>query len=83
MGGTLDATAEPGRGAMFRLALPLKRAASQVVAEETDAKRTSQRDEALRTSLILLAEDHPTNRRVVELILKDHPVRLVTVEKVS
>jgi CheY-like chemotaxis protein len=34
----------------------------------------------MHTIRVLLAEDHPTNQRVVQLILAGHPVELITVE---
>jgi len=77
MGGDLEAASTPGEGAVFtlRLALPLaadetSEAASQpVAAVEIGARRR-----------VLLAEDHPTNRRVVQLILEVVDVDLTCVE---
>ncbi|RAK65592.1 PAS domain-containing hybrid sensor histidine kinase/response regulator [Phenylobacterium kunshanense] len=77
MGGALDAEAEPGRGATFTLTLDLPRSATpspqRVEAEFED-------DVSVGGLRVLLAEDHPTNRRVVELILGSAGVDLACVE---
>lgn len=85
MGGELQAASIPGRGSVFRLLLPLPR--SRPLADydasggrdraETEALRLPARAGPLR---VLLAEDHPTNRRVVELILEPLGVELTAVE---
>ncbi|HKT53658.1 MAG TPA: response regulator, partial [Caulobacteraceae bacterium] len=80
MGGSLEATSEPGKGAAFTLALCLPlMAQSQLVDGECGAptERAAGGEESLR---ILLAEDHPTNRRVVQLILEPLGVDLTCVE---
>jgi PAS domain S-box-containing protein len=79
MGGTLEAVSEPGKGSAFTLtlALPRARAIEGVVsAASLDA-------EAARLThgpKVLLAEDHPTNRKVVSLILESVGVALTVVE---
>jgi len=80
MSGSLDASSEPNQGAVFRLSLPLERALPIESMETPHAGPAKMPDDHTRTPLILLAEDHPTNRRVVELILQHQPVRLVQVE---
>jgi len=79
MGGALDACAEPGRGTVFTLTLPLVRAAAAPGADAAPAAASLADDErpALR---VLLAEDHPINRRVVQLILESAGVDLTCVE---
>jgi PAS domain S-box-containing protein len=81
MGGTIEARSRPGEGSTFSFALPL---APAPVADTTDAvgAQDGEPDEALRgrRPRILLAEDHPTNRRVVEFILDPLDVELVSVE---
>ena len=79
MGGELDASAEPGAGAVFTLTLPLTRAARRPVAEpELTAAEAAGVDQ--RALKVLLAEDHPINRRVVQLILEAAGVDLTCVE---
>ena len=80
MGGALEASSEPGQGAEFTLSLslPLVSQAEQAMADHAAAAATKGAcDESLR---ILLAEDHPTNRRVVQLILEPLGVDLTCVE---
>jgi PAS domain S-box-containing protein len=70
MGGEIRATSEPGRGACFRVAIPLQRAAPPdrpaAVAIAGLGRAEVEADQVLR---VLLAEDHEINQRVVELIL--------------
>jgi signal transduction histidine kinase/AmiR/NasT family two-component response regulator len=79
MGGSLEAEATPGQGARFVLSLDLARCAGPMdVWGDADA---SQPDvDPLLGLRVLLAEDHPTNRRVVELILGAAGVELTCVE---
>jgi PAS domain S-box-containing protein len=62
MGGVLDGEGRPGRGATFWFEIPLAAAAASAPAEPPCAPP----DNGLR---ILLADDHPTNRQVVQLML--------------
>jgi len=75
MGGAITAVSEPGRGSTFTVVLPLAR---------TDAEAAATTEEAATTDLssmkILVAEDHPTNRAVVQLILEPFGVDLTMVE---
>ncbi|MBO9502132.1 response regulator [Brevundimonas sp. A19_0] len=75
MGGTLDCESEPGGGACFMLSVPLKRVAAPVA--EAPAAPVAESREGLT---ILVADDHPTNRKVVELILSQVGARMVLVE---
>ena len=78
MGGTLSADGAPGQGATFTLTLDLAKAPS------THAVRADEDDQIEAAPLqgvrILLAEDHPVNRRVVELILGAAGASLTSVE---
>jgi PAS domain S-box-containing protein len=64
MGGVLDAEGRDGEGATFWFDLPLPPAEAQAQAEA--AADLEAPDRPLR---VLLADDHPTNRKVVELML--------------
>jgi len=66
MGGVLDAEGREGEGAAFWFDLPLMPAESADEAPETALAETP--DRPLR---VLLADDHPTNRKVIELMLED------------
>jgi len=66
MGGALDAASSPGEGATFTLTLPLVRVAAAAPGSAPDEAPSP--DDPLPVR-VLLAEDHPTNRRVVEPIL--------------
>jgi PAS domain S-box-containing protein len=79
MGGRLEATSRPGRGSTFTLELELPRA-SQASAEGVSASDAEEPPADLSRTRVLLAEDHPTNRRVVELILGAAGVALTCVE---
>ncbi len=75
MGGRIDADATPGAGARFEVVLPLRRCAdlAEVAAEED-------REISLEGMRVLVAEDHPTNRKVVEIVLEPFGVDLTMVE---
>ena len=77
MGGSLSAEAEPGDGAVFTLSLPLTRAAPDRPREPRNPYAPAVGGPPLK---VLLAEDHPTNRRVVELMLAGAGVELTCVE---
>ena len=81
MGGEISATSTPNVGSRFTVRLPLERAATPTAVvggvTPTSPAGASSSDRRLR---VLLAEDHPVNQRVVQLILADHDVDLVTVD---
>ena len=81
MGGEIFADSRPGLGSRFTVSLPLRRAESLEAydAREPRAALASRGldDAPLR---VLLAEDHPTNQRVVQLILASQGADLVMVD---
>ena len=79
MGGEISATSQPGVGSRFVVALPLTRAKP---AGEPRSVRPALADPgpAAGPLRVLLAEDHPTNQRVVQLILASQGADVVTVE---
>jgi len=79
MGGRLEAQAEPGRGATFTLIAELPRCEDALAPRDENAWPEPASD-PLVGMRVLLAEDHPTNRRVVELILEAAGIELTCVE---
>jgi len=77
MSGHLDCESEPAGGSTFILTLPLREVAATV--PETAPDRHSQAATG-RPLRVLVADDHPTNRKVVELVLSQIEVELVMVE---
>jgi PAS domain S-box-containing protein len=89
MGGQITARSEPGVGSVFTVEIPLMRAQALVGAGShsiaTLEAATSGADERAPSEpkgriRILLAEDHPTNQRVVQLILEPAGVDLTIVD---
>jgi signal transduction histidine kinase/NO-binding membrane sensor protein with MHYT domain/ActR/RegA family two-component response regulator len=76
MGGDLDAESEPGGGSTFILTVPMSTA--EAPARNAGAVAAVVADD--RKVRVLLADDHPTNRKVVEMILSTAAVELTSVE---
>ena len=75
MQGEISAVGEPGKGATFTVLLPLAKAAA---AREERAAPVADVS-ALRGMKVLMAEDHPTNQKVVQIILDPFGVDLTIV----
>jgi len=77
MGGTaLDCDSTPGKGSTFWFEIPMPRADQSA----TEAEPASAADITTTPLRILLADDHPANRKVVEIMLAATEMELVTVE---
>jgi PAS domain S-box-containing protein len=78
MDGEIEAQSTPGAGSRFRFVLPMTRVQSL---DDYDARETggggAAHPLAARALRVLLAEDHPTNQRVVQLILSSHGAEVV------
>ncbi len=80
MGGSLTATSAPGVGSVFEFRLPLERAAAPAADEGLGCESRPGDLPDLSGLCVLVAEDHPTNRRVVQLILGSAGVEPLCVE---
>jgi CheY-like chemotaxis protein len=85
MNGRIAARSRPGRGSVFSVEIPLARAVSLADYRSRRTGAPAPRDEAtdagahLAKLRVLLAEDHPTNQRVVQLILEPYGIDLTIV----
>ncbi|MFI4936159.1 MAG: ATP-binding protein [Caulobacterales bacterium] len=82
MGGDIGASSTPGAGSRFTIQLPLRRVGS--IADDGALLADAEAEEAEATvaiagARILLAEDHPTNQRVVQLVLTPFGIDLTIV----
>ncbi|CAN5255311.1 hypothetical protein BH09PSE1_BH09PSE1_23560 [soil metagenome] len=78
MHGNLDCESELGGGSAFILTLPLIR--TEEPAAPVALEQSAETENEGARVRVLLADDHPTNRRVVELILSQANVQLTSVE---
>ena len=78
MGGEIEAASTLGQGSAFRVSLPLARAPAREA--HAPAAPEAHPPRSLSTLRVLLAEDHPINQRVVELILAPYEVALTIVD---
>ena len=79
MGGTLECDSTPGEGATFTLRIPLR--AALVPASSAVADPIAIDEQAVPAALrILLADDHPVNRKVIEVLLSSTAATLIAVE---
>ncbi|WP_054110361.1 ATP-binding protein [Brevundimonas sp. AAP58] len=76
MGGRLTAESVVGQGSTFTLNLPVE----LVQTTERAPKRAAADERALAGRVILAADDHAVNRRILALLLEPHECRLVLVE---
>ena len=76
MGGRIDGRAVVGAGATFTFELPLPRCEG----ERVETTREPENEVSLKGLRVLVAEDHPTNRKVVEVVLEPFGVDLTMVE---
>jgi two-component system, sensor histidine kinase len=86
MGGQITARSRPGEGSTFTVEIPMLRSMSIAAYRDRPAGDADRGDgaaastEHLAMIRILLAEDHPTNQRVVQLILEPTGIALTTVD---
>ncbi|MBU1346941.1 MAG: response regulator [Alphaproteobacteria bacterium] len=76
MGGRLTAESVVGEGSTFVLSLPVEAVAKP--AAEPRRRASSQKE--LQGKVILAADDHPVNRRILTLLLEPHGCQIVLVE---
>jgi signal transduction histidine kinase/ActR/RegA family two-component response regulator len=76
MGGRIEVTSTPGKGSVFAVRIPL--AAWEGEASDETADDAAEID--ISGARVLVAEDHPTNQKVVELILESVGVTPVIVD---
>lgn len=76
MGGSLTAESIVAQGSTFTLSLPVE----PVTKTERAPARTAADENTLKGRVILAADDHAVNRRILSLLLEPHGCQLVLVE---
>ncbi len=77
MGGELDCESEPAGGSAFILTIPFEAAEAPAASNAAAVDHTGGDQPTIR---VLLADDHPVNRKVVEMILSQANIDLTSVE---
>ena len=78
LGGTLEARSTPGEGSVFSLALEL--AVAEANAEPAAAAAPAAAEDGEDARRVLIVDDNPTTRKVLQLILDQFGVAWVSVE---
>lgn len=70
MGGEISAKSEPGKGSCFTVVLPIPRSSTPPL----QASETLKLPE--RSLSLLVADDHPINQKLIQLLLADLPIQI-------
>lgn len=81
MGGTINTKSQIGKGSAFTVSLPLQRIDAPESTPPIPSHESTDQGPSNKEGLkILLADDNPTNRRVVQMIMESSKVQLSEVE---